>query len=68
MLGVEVSSIVGVLPPVLQIDLLSAFEQEIELILIKDLQNIGWDHAVETLQEGFQLVFYLSHQVVFGCT
>ncbi len=60
----EVSSVHSVLLPVLQVNLLSALEQKIKFVLVKDLQNVDWDQAVKSLQKSFQLIFDLCYQVI----
>lgn len=53
-----ITSVVGVLHPIVDINLGDTTNEQLKLPLIKDVDKIGGDELVEALDEGIELLLY----------
>lgn len=65
MIWVIVALVMGVLPPVLDVDVLDAAHQELEFVLIKDLHHVKRHQGVEAFKERVHLFFNSSYKSPF---
>jgi hypothetical protein len=54
----RVSSVVGMLLPVVDIDICDAADKQLELALVKDIDKLGRDELVEAAEEGGELLLH----------
>jgi hypothetical protein len=66
MIWVIVTLIVGVLPPVLDVNVLDATHQELEFVLVKYLHHVKRHQGVEAFEESVHLFFHSSHKSPFN--
>lgn len=66
LIGFRVAPVVGILHPILNIDVYGAPHQELEFALVQDLDEIRGDEFVETGHEGGELLFDALLQAPFG--
>ena len=51
-----VAAVVGVLLPVVHIDICDTADEQLELALVEDIDQVGWDELVEALHKGIELL------------
>lgn len=61
-----VAAVVGVLHPVIDIDLAYTADEQLQLSLVEDVDEVSWDKLVESLDEGVELLLDTLLNAPFG--